>query len=105
MKKIKFNFTTFLSIFCFWLVFFMFFLLALFLGKHGANYEIDYPGYIGFYLLFIHPILFFIPVALSKMKRITSNLLLALFFLVIPYIFIYVYVYNALRESFGHISW
>jgi hypothetical protein len=105
MKKFKKAVIIITPFLFYWVGFLVVLFFALLLAKSEIGKTIDIPGYIFFFLLFIYPFLFFIPITLSKVKKVVNNLLLTLIFLVMPYIFIYIYVYNALRDAFGHISW
>ncbi|MFA5248032.1 MAG: hypothetical protein WC415_02175 [Patescibacteria group bacterium] len=95
----------FLPILFYWVVFFIVLFFAIFLGKNGYSDNFDFSGYLGVYLLFIHPFLFFIPFRLIRVEKMIGKIISILTFLVIPYIIIYIYVFFGLLNSFGHITW
>jgi hypothetical protein len=99
MEKFKSKIKVAIPIFIYWSVFFIIFFVAMLFGKNGLSDNFDFSGYLGFYLLFFHPFLFFIPYQLTKLKKIINKIIFIIIFLVIPYIVIYIY-FSGLNQCF-----
>ena len=99
-QKLNINIRRVLFILMYWFIFIVIPGYITFTYKFSRT-KFDFPGYILFYILFFAPLLFVIPYKMLKLTNKSEKIFYIFFGVILPYIFIYFYLYISYRRDFN----